>query len=77
MEGGVTISFDNSSKDFILDSLGIKEEREFLIDNKGNLIKNYKNEKIKYSEFGGVLQGSKIFIKNDVDDVLEYIYNQI
>lgn len=77
MRGEVTVSFDDSSKDMILDAIGLKKDKEFLINDKGNPIKNYKGEKIKHSEFGGVLQGSKIFIKNDVDDVLEYVYNQI
>lgn len=78
MDGnGVTISFDDSSRGMVVNAVGLKKKGEFLIDTQGSIVKNSRGEKIKHSEFGGVLQGSKIFIKNDVDDVLEYVYNQI
>lgn len=74
---GVTISFDNSSREMIISALGLRKDGLFLIDMSGSVVKNSRGKKIKHSEFGGVLQGSKIFIRNDVDDVLEYVYNQI
>ncbi len=50
---------------------------DFLVNSKGVVVKNSRGEQIKYSEFGGVLHGSKIFIKNNTDEILEYFYNQI
>ncbi len=65
--------FDESSKKRILSSLGISTNDEFeLIDEDNKVLTNQDFESIKLNEFGGILVGSKIPIKNDRTELVKY-----
>jgi len=68
----VTITFNESSKNMIIKSLGLKKEGEILVDNSNKVINTQDFDEIKFSEFGGVLKGSKIFIRNDSLELIQY-----
>jgi len=67
-----TITFDNSSKEFIFESLGLEKKGEILVDSCDKIVNGQNYEKIKTNEFGGVLKGSKIFIRNNSSELVQY-----
>ena len=70
--------FDDSSKDRILKALGLKRGKDsVLIGRKGKIQTNDRFEEISFSEFGGVLRGSKLLIKKDTSDLARYFTNRI
>ncbi len=73
MENKPIIVFDESIKLRIIDSLGFKTDEESkLVDSEGKLATSQEFETISSDEFGGVLQGSKIPIKNKDSELLKY-----
>lgn len=67
------IVFDNSIKTRIISALGFKEgENNQLIDNDGKLVTSQDFESISSKEFGGILQRSKIPIKNKDSELVKY-----
>ncbi len=73
MEKKPIIVFDNSVKSRVINSLGYKENEEFkLVENNGKLATSQDFESISSDEFGGVLQGSKIPIKNKDTELVKY-----
>lgn len=67
-----TITFDDTSKEIIFDALGLKKEGEILIDSSGKVVNAQDYDEIKTKEFGGVLKGSKIFIRNNSSELIQY-----
>lgn len=67
------IVFDDSSLDIIYKALALrKNENDELIDEKGKILTNQNFEKIKSSNFGGILMGSKIPITKNKLELVEY-----
>lgn len=64
--------FDDSSKDKVLETLGFSQEDSHLIDEEGLIQTNQQFEEISEENFGGILQGSKIFIKKDPSEIVKY-----
>ena len=70
--------FDNSSKDDILDALDYTTNTvSELVNNEGKIVTNQDFESITSDNFGGVLKGSKIPIKNNDRDLVEYFTSLI
>ncbi len=73
MDNKPIIVFDESIKSKVISSLGFKKDKESnLIDNNGKLATSQDFETISSNEFGGVLQGSKIPIKNKESELVKY-----
>ncbi|HLD43445.1 MAG TPA: hypothetical protein VJB08_05680 [Candidatus Nanoarchaeia archaeon] len=73
MEKKPIIVFDDSVKSKVISSLGFKEDAESnLVENDGKLATSQDFESITSGEFGGVLQGSKIPIKNKDSELVKY-----
>ena len=67
------IVFDDSVKDRVIKSLGLsKNDKSELIDSDNKVITTQEFEPIKESEFGGMLKGSRIPIKNKESEVARY-----
>lgn len=67
------ITFDESVKAKVLQSLGISKNKDgFLIDNNSKVLTNSNFEVIEESNFGGILQGSKIAITKDRTELARY-----
>ena len=67
------IVFDDSIKAKVISSLGFKkEEKSRLVESDGKLATSQYFESITFDEFGGVLQGSKIPIKNKDSELVKY-----
>ena len=67
MEEKPIIVFDNSVKSKVISALGFTKDKESrLVTEKGKLATSQDFESITLNEFGGVLQGSKIPIKNSL-----------
>jgi hypothetical protein len=69
------ISFDDSSKEFVLGILGksIDSEGYIIESDTGNRVLYQDGEPIHSDDFGGVRKGSEIFFKNDLPSVLNAI----
>lgn len=67
------ISFDNSSKEFVLQSLGKGIDQDgYIIEIKTNKqVLTQDGEPMHIEDFGGVRKGSEIFFKKDLPSVLE------
>ncbi len=73
MEEKPIIFFDNSIKSKVISALGFKEDKESrLVSDNGKLATSQSFESITSDEFGGVLQGSKIPIKNKDSELVKY-----
>lgn len=73
MEEKPIIVFDNSVKSKVISALGFKEDKESrLVGNDGKLATSQYFESINSDEFGGVLQGSKVPIKNKDSELVKY-----
>ena len=73
MEKKPIIVFDNSIKSKVISSLGFEENEDSkLVENNGKLATSQDFESISSDEFGGVLQGSKIPIKNKDTELVKY-----
>ena len=72
MEPEITITFDDDSRDFILDSIGINKNKKNLIDIDKPILSKVDNKVIKEKEFGGVLKGSKVFIRKDTSELVHF-----
>lgn len=73
MEEKPIIVFDNSVKSKVISALGFKEDKESrLVSNDGKLATSQDFESINSDEFGGVLQGSKVPIKNKDSELVKY-----
>ena len=73
MEEKPIIVFDNSVKSKVISALGFTEDKESrLVTEKGKLATSQDFESITSDEFGGVLQGSKIPIKNKDSELVKY-----
>lgn len=69
------ISFDSSSKEFVLATLGKKVDSEgFIVESDTNIrVLDQGGEPVHVDEFGGVRKGSEIFFKKDLPSVLDAI----
>jgi hypothetical protein len=73
MEEKPIIVFDDSIKSRVINALGFKVDEELrLVNNNGKLATSQDFESITFSDFGGVLQGSKIPIKNKDSELVKY-----
>lgn len=73
MEEKPIIVFDDSVKSKIINCLGYKKDKESrLVSENGKLATSQDFETITFDEFGGVLQGSKIPIKNKDSELVKY-----
>ena len=73
MEKKPIIVFNDSVKSKVITSLGFKEDSESkLVDSGGKLATSQDFESITSNEFGGVLQGTKIPIKNKDTELVKY-----
>ena len=72
------IVFDDSSKKRILESLGLKKNKQSeLVDSNEQIITNQEFESIKEDEFGGILKSSKIAIKKDISELVKFFVNKV
>lgn len=68
------ITFDKSAKSFILESFDKTTNKEGYLVEKGNLeqkVFTQDGQDITEEEFGGIIPGSTIFVKNDLPTVME------
>lgn len=73
MEKRPLIVFDDSVKEDVIDALGFEIDSDNkLISSDGKLATSQDFESINVEEFGGVLQGSKIPIKNEESEIVQY-----
>jgi hypothetical protein len=73
MEEKLVITFDDSIKSKVIVALGFKEdEKSRLVTQNGKLATSQDFESITSNEFGGVLQGSKVPIKNKDSELVKY-----
>ena len=68
----ITITFDNDSRDFVLNSIGITKNKRSLIDIDKPIVSLVDNKAIKEKEFGGVRKGSKVFIRKDTSELVQF-----
>lgn len=69
--------FDDSSKERILNSLGIsKTEDSELVNEKNKVLTNADLEPVRFCEFGGILRSSKLLIKKDKSELIRYFVNR-
>ena len=67
------IVFDDSVKSKVIKALGYTEnENSELVDKKGKVVTSQNFEKISSDEFGGVLSGSRIPIKNNESELVKF-----
>ena len=67
------IVFDETSKNRVFQSLGLKINNDMeLTDKNGSVLTNQSFEPVKAQEFGGVLTGSKVVIKNNSKELAKY-----
>jgi len=74
MEKDSVIIFDEESKLKILEIMGkVIDSDGFIVEKSDNTqrVLTKDGEEIKLSEFAGVRKGSEIFIKNDINSILE------
>ncbi len=72
------VVFDDSSKQRILNALGLEINEESQIVNKSNnkVITTTEHEPIKVDQFGGILKGSKIPITKDKIELVRYFIGE-
>lgn len=67
------IVFDDSVKDKLINSLGLQENKDgFLEDSNGKIITDQDFDPLSIKDFGGILKGSKLAIKNDIVELAKY-----
>ncbi len=72
------ITFDKATKDRVISTLGLSINSEGkLMDEKGKIITDQDYESLSIEEFGGILRGSKIPIKNDKSSLIRYFIESI
>lgn len=65
--------FDDTSKSKLFKALGLKRGSEGqLVDSNNQSLVDQDFETIKYSDFGGILQGSKIPISKKTESIIKY-----
>jgi hypothetical protein len=70
--------FDDSMRSDIIKATGYRAEKQILLDSEGKIVVSQQDfEKITPQEFGGVLRGSKIVIKKDESELLNYFLSQV
>ena len=69
------VSFDNSSKEFILQSLGKKIDKEgYIVEaDTGKYVLAQDGQPLHVTEWGGIRKGSEIFFKKDLPSVLDAV----
>jgi len=73
MEAKPIIVFDDSAKKEMVKALGFKLDKKLrLVGADGKLVTSQDFESITLGEFGGVLQGSKVPIKNKESELIKY-----
>ena len=70
------VVFEDSSKDKILNLLGLKKEDSNILDNNNQVIINSEYEPVEIDEFGGILIGSKRAIKKDSIELVKYFLDK-
>lgn len=72
------IIFSDNMKKRILESLGIKRiDKDILVGEDNHLVADQNFEPLTEREFGGILQGSKIAIKNEESAVVKYFADRM
>ena len=70
----MNISFDNGSKKFILDAFDKSTDDENYVVEKSNPSQRVLTsgaEEVRLGQFAGLLKGSEIFIKSDIDSLID------
>lgn len=68
------ITFDKTAKNFVLDSFEKAIDKEGYIVEKNNSeqrVLTQDGQEITAEEFGGIIPGSTIFVKNDLPTIME------
>ena len=71
VDENLDITFDSSAIDFVLDTFGYETDKEGYIINKKNKEKviTFEGNNILKKNFGGIKNGSDIFIEDNVDSI--------
>lgn len=64
--------FDDSVKDKIVKALGYTSVNKSLVDEDGRTVSSQDFDEVSYDNFGGILIGSKIPIKNEESELVKY-----
>ena len=70
----VNLTFDTDSAEFVLDCFDKAVDGEGYVVERGNReqkVLTTRGEEIKRSQFGGIRKGSAIFIKSDIESVID------
>jgi len=70
----MNLTFDNASKKFILDIFDKTVDSESFIVEKhapSQRVLTLKGDEIKLRQFAGIRKGSEVFIKSDIDSLIE------
>lgn len=69
-----TIVYDKSMRGVILQALDKRvDDDDYLIDSSGDLVLTSSGEQIKEKDFGGIIKGSEIYLKKDIDSLIKYL----
>jgi hypothetical protein len=69
------VTFDESTRDFVLDAFGKKAANGFVCENSGEKVLTPSGEEIPLKDFAGVRKGSVIFVKSDIVSLIETAEN--
>ena len=68
----IRITFDDTTRDFVLDAFGKKVRDGFVVDSKSEQrVLTPRGEEIPAKEFAGVRKGSTVFLKSDIVSLIE------
>jgi len=65
------ITFDESTKDFVLKSFGKTVDADGYVSDNSHRALTPRGEEIPVSEFAGVRKGSIVLVKNDITSLIE------
>lgn len=65
------ITFDDSTRDFVLDTFGKKSDSDGYVSDDGHRVLTPRGEEIAIAEFAGVRKGSVVFVKSDITSLIE------
>lgn len=72
---GIKFIFDKSAERGLLDVFGRAVDKEdYIIDKKsGKRVKTPEGEGVKFNELAGVMKGSEIYIKSNIDAIIKFL----
>jgi hypothetical protein len=65
------VTFDDSTRDFVLDAFGKEAANGFVREKSGEKVLTPEGEEIPLKDFAGVRKGSVIFVKSDIVSLIE------